>query len=268
MAGTNISNLGTGDGSSGKKASGMLMVAGVLYMWVRNANLNGEHCQVMKSTNRGQSWTNGFTFTEFGYLNFINFGKNYAGARDNYVYSVSHDNPSAYAASKDMVLMRAPKGSIMTKSAYEFFAGLDGNGNPQWSSNVSARQPVFTNQDGGSPRCARSGISYNAALGRYLWWQQYYNGTVDTRGSGGFGIYDAPEPWGPWTTVYFTTNWDVGPGDGASFPAKYMSADGKTCWLVYSGNDSFRLRKATFTAGPVDTTPPSIPTGLTATPVP
>ena len=24
---------------------------------------------------------------------------------------------------------------------------------------------------------------------------------MDTRFQGGFGIYDAPEPWGPWTTV-------------------------------------------------------------------
>ena len=62
---------------------------------------------------------------------------------------------------------------------------------------------------------------------------------------GGFGIYDAPEPWGPWTTVYFTEVWDVGPGETSSFPTKWMSGDGKTLYLVFSGEDSFSVRKAT-----------------------
>ena len=39
---------------------------------------------------------------------------------------------------------------------------------------------------------------------------------ADTRFEGGFGIYDAPEPWGPWTTVFFTEKWDVGPGETAN----------------------------------------------------
>jgi hypothetical protein len=34
------------DGSTGKKASSMLMVEGVLYMWVRNANSNWDGCQI------------------------------------------------------------------------------------------------------------------------------------------------------------------------------------------------------------------------------
>jgi hypothetical protein len=63
----------------------------------------------------------------------------------------------------------------------------------------------------------------------------------------GFGIYDAPEPGGPWTTAYFTEAWDVGPGETSCFPTKWMSADGKTLYLVFSGNDYFSLRKATIT---------------------
>jgi hypothetical protein len=27
-----------------------------------------------------------------------------------------------------------------------------------------------------------------------------------------------PEPWGPWRTVFFTNEWDVGPGETSSFP--------------------------------------------------
>jgi hypothetical protein len=66
----------------------------------------------------------------------------------------------------------------------------------------------------------------------------------DARFQGGFGIYDAPEPWGPWTTAYFTERWDVGPGETCSFPTKWMSADGKTLHLVFSGDDCFSVRRA------------------------
>jgi hypothetical protein len=75
-------------------------------------------------------------------------------------------------------------------------------------------------------------------------------GRLDTRTQGGLAIYDAPEPWGPWTTVFYTDQWDVGPGDSASFPSKWISADGKTLHLVFSGNDSFSVRQATLVIAP------------------
>ena len=254
QAGTNIRSAtgeDTGGGRSGKKCSGILMVNGTLYMWVRNANKSGLHCQLAWSTDHAKTWNWGFTFTEFGYCTFINYGKNYSGARDNYVYTVTHDSPDAYVSVDSFILMRVPKGQIKTRSAYEFFTGLDGNGNPKWSSSVSQRKPVFTNPG----RCNRSGISYNAGLGRYLWWQGHPG---DTRFSGGFGVFDAPEPWGPWTTVYYTTNWDVGPGETAHFPPKWMSANGKTVYLVFSGDDAFSVRKATLTTSSSSNAPPSV----------
>jgi CubicO group peptidase (beta-lactamase class C family) len=72
-----------------------------------------------------------------------------------------------------------------------------------------------------------------------------FNPGTDARFKGGFSIYDAPEPWGPWTTVYSTEDWDVGPGESSSFPTKWMSSDGKTIHLVFSGDDCFSVRKAT-----------------------
>jgi hypothetical protein len=99
-------------------------------------------------------------------------------------------------------------------------------------------------------RCYRSGISYNAGLKRYLWCQ-ILPFSKDKRGprfQGGFGIYEAPEPWGPWTTVYYNQQWDVGPGETSSFPAKWMSKDGRNCYLLFSGDDYFSVRKAVFMA--------------------
>jgi hypothetical protein len=234
----------TGDGASGKKASGMVMLDGVLYMWVRNADNNGNQSQLAWSADRAATWTwSSWKFAEFGYPTFINFGKNYAGARDAYVYAVSHDNPSAYNEADRFILMRVPAAQIKDKAAYEFFRGKDSAGNPLWTTDIAQRGAVFTH----AGRCRRSGISYNAPLRRYLWWQMVHEDGVDNRFSGGFGVYDAPEPWGPWTTVYFTRSWDVGPGETGSFPPKWMSADGKTIHLVFSGDDKFSVRQAALT---------------------
>ena len=83
-----------GDGAAGKKASGMLMVDGILYMWARNAG----NAQLAWSADHARSWTwSEWKFAEsFGAPTFLNFGKNYAGARDDYVYIYSFDSDSAY----------------------------------------------------------------------------------------------------------------------------------------------------------------------------
>ncbi len=159
-------------------------------------------------------------------------------ARDEYAYVYSHDQDSAYRPADRMVLARVKTKEMTERKAYEFFAGLDANGQPKWSADVAARTAVFEHPG----RCYRSGVTYNAALKRYLWVQIIPGGP--TRFVGGFGVYDAPEPWGPWSTVYFTKAWDVGPGETASMPTKWMSEDGRTIHMVFSGDDHFSVRQA------------------------
>jgi CubicO group peptidase (beta-lactamase class C family) len=236
-------------GKAGKKASGMLMVDRVLYLWARNAG----NAQLAWSEDHGKTWEWAdwkFT-TGFGCPTFLNFGKNYAGARDELVYVYSHDADSAYRPANRMVLARVPQGQIKERGAYEFFKGLDPNGRPIWTKAIAERGAVFAH----TGRCYRSGITYNAGLRRYLW-VQIFPGTEgkkdDTRFEGGFGVFDAPEPWGPWTTAFFTEKWDVGPGETASFPTKWMSADGKALHLVFSGDDHFAVRKARLAVSAVE----------------
>ncbi len=244
--GTNIrSSQGEtlGQGPAGKKASGILMVDGVLYLWVRNA----DNSQLAWSTDHGKSWTwSDWKFTtSFGCPTFLNFGRNYAGARDNYVYVYSLDSQTAYDPADRMVLARVPKDQIRQQTAYEFFAELDDDGNPKWTPEIESRGAVFRHPG----RCYRSGVTFNAGLGRYLWCQVHPESN-DSRGpryEGGFAIYEAPEPWGPWSTVYFSAAWDIGPGETCSFPTKWISDDGKTLYLVFSGDDFFSVRKATLT---------------------
>jgi ribosomal protein L7/L12 len=190
----------------------------------------------------------------------------------------SPDTDSAYHPSSDparqgMNLMRAPKERLRELSAWEYFVRLDGSGQPIWSADLNQRGLVF---ECPVTKCQRQQISYNPAIQRYLWWQQAYVTTEDTRQSGGFGIYEAPEPWGPWRTVYFTRDWRAqageGPGEGGSFPTKWMSQDGRTMYLAYSGNNGFTVRKATLTLrgspAPSPTPVPPAPVSPPATPTP
>ncbi|MEZ4708899.1 MAG: hypothetical protein R3A44_16945 [Caldilineaceae bacterium] len=232
-----------GAGAEGIKASGMLMVDGVLYMWARNVAARGQGCQLAWSTDHAENWQwSDWLFPDFGYCAFVNFGQNYAGARDAYVYMVTPDGPSAYIAYQNFVLTRVPKAQIGNRGAYEFFQFRDAQNNPIWTDDINQRGAVFTSV---GKKAGRSSITYNAALGRYIWWQGINESAADERFTGGFGIYDAPEPWGPWTTVYYTALWDYPPGVLGSFPTKWMSPDGRTMYLVSDANDSFALRRVT-----------------------
>jgi hypothetical protein len=137
-----------------------------------------------------------------------------------------------------MILARVPKDRLRERAAYEFFREPDAAGRPVWTRDVRERGAVFEHKG----RCYRSGISYNAPLERYLWVQILPG--KDTRFAGGLGIYDAPEPWGPWSTVFYAERWDVGPGETASFPTKWMSGDGRRVSLLFSGEDCFSVRGA------------------------
>ncbi|HEY1375859.1 MAG TPA: DUF4185 domain-containing protein, partial [Gemmataceae bacterium] len=225
-----------GDGPKGAKASGMLMVGGVLYAWVRNTG----NAQLAWSADHGRTWTwADWKLTDgFGCPTFLNFGPNYAGARDGFVYVYSHDADTAYQAADRVALARVPKDRIRDRAAYEFFKE-PGPAGPVWTPDIAARGGVFTNPG----KCYRVTVSYDAGLKRYLLCQA----GADRKVKAGFGVFDAPEPWGPWTTVTYAPEWDINPGETCSFPTKWMSADGRTLYLMFSGGDCFAVRKATLT---------------------
>ncbi|MGH9675013.1 MAG: serine hydrolase [Bryobacteraceae bacterium] len=220
-----------GDGARGEKTSGMLMAGGVLYMWVRNTG----NAQIAWSKDRGRTWRWGFRFEEsFGSPAFLNFGKNNGGARDSFVYVYSQDGSSAYESDDRLVLARVPRREITSKDAYEFFAGFDAAGRPHWTRRLDERAGVFSFPG----HCQRVDAVYHPGLRRYLLAVGYDH-------KGGWGLFDAPEPWGPWTTVFHTTDWGLGGTHGYRFPSKWL-LDG---WLVFSGvrpYDAFCVRKFTF----------------------
>ncbi len=119
-----------------------------------------------------------------------------------------------------------------------------------WTRDIGRRELILRNDR----ICYRASISYDAGLGRYLLVHPVATkvdrdkaNEPDTRFAGGLAIYDAPEPWGPWTTAFYTTDWDVGPGETCTFPTKWMNGDGRSIHLVFSGDDCFSVRQATLT---------------------
>ena len=233
--GTNLRSDGerTGGGAKSPKASGILMVGGVLYLWVRNV----ANAQLLWSQDRGSTWQWGFKMEAgFGSPAFLNFGRNYAGARDGFVYTYSQDGPSAYESDNGLVLARVAKDRIRERGAWEFYERVDAGGRPVWTADVTRRGAVFHYP----ANCQRVDGVYNAGIGRYLMALGYDH-------AGGWGLFDAPEPWGPWTTVLHR-QWDVAGTHGYRLPAKWISKDGLTMTLVFSGakpNDAFCTRTLT-----------------------
>jgi CubicO group peptidase (beta-lactamase class C family) len=219
----------SGDGRKGPKSSGMLMVDGLLYMWVRNTG----NAELWWSPDHATTWRQAFRFTEsFATPCFLNFGRNYAGARDNFVYAYSQDGPDAYQPDDQMILARAPKDRVRDRSAWEFYAG------DSWTQDIAACRPVLRFPR----RCERSDAVYNPGLKRYLLAVGYGH-------TGGWGIFDASEPWGPWSIAFHTESWGLPfATHGYRLPAKWISPDGRTMWLVFTGlktYDAFCVRKMT-----------------------
>src|ERR1019366_47667 len=114
--GVNVRSDGerTGGGAGSPKVSGILMVDGVLSLWVRNVG----NAQLLWSLDRGKTWQWGFKMdTAFGSPAFLNFGRNYAGARDGFVYTYSQDGPFAYESDSSLLLARVAKGRIRVRGA-------------------------------------------------------------------------------------------------------------------------------------------------------
>jgi len=236
-----------GDGLAGPKASGMVAIDGVLYMWVRNTG----NATLVSSADGGVNWEGGFRMeTSFGCPAFLNFGRDYAGAAsrssasalcDGYVYTYSPDGPSAYEPYDSLVLARVPKELMRERQAYEFLRGLDERGLPKWTPEVAERGAGFAYPG----HCQRPDAVYHPGLGRYLLALGYNH-------HGGWGIYEAPEPWGPWSVVFHTEGWGLGNTHGYRLPAKWIGEDNRTLWLVFSGRtydgvmyDAFCLRRLT-----------------------
>jgi hypothetical protein len=268
-----VFKVGKETGGYGGKSVGILAVDGELYLLRAGTDSNSssfQRTELFKSTDKGKSWSttgvkwvnNDFTGSDgFFSPSFLQFGKDYAGARDEFVYiyapeetaSVDDDAWNVQVPGK-ISLIRVPKVSMTDKNTYEYFTDLDVNGDALWTAEINSRAPVFEDPVNG---VMRTSVSYNAGLGRYLLITQQVSRFRNSDFH--IGVYEAPEPWGPWHTVLFENAELVGPGLNTgvktvfwNFSNKWLSPDGKNFVMVYTGPgpDEWGTVKGAFMTAP------------------
>jgi len=239
------------------KTTGIAFVDGVLYATV---NLeDGPWPEVNHvlawSKDKGATWTRSNWLFEkgpghFQPAKFVSFGKDYTGLPAplaGYVYICGPKQAPDRVSDKDLYLARVPRNKLTEHTAYEFYRSSSPNGN-LWVADFGRAQPIFTDLNGVTPGT----IVYVDELKRFLL-------TCFHAGPGQLGVFDAPNPWGPWTTVAYLDDWggmgSEGEGLTCGFPQKWTSADGLTLWSVFSvygeggkrginAHDKFNLIKA------------------------
>ena len=239
-----------GWGGDGPKPCGMICVDGVLYLAFQNMlrmrkpaygllSQHGSDAQIVYSTNHGGYWapslgnitTPMFPGHKFGGPTFINFGQNNAQARDGYVYAVSGDQ---WDNGSNLRLGRVPQAEIMRREAWEYVCAFTAAGEPAWGYDLDEAIPVLSQHR----MLGLPDMVYLAGIERYLLltWRLHADFSPDDGTD--LLLYEAPEPWGPFTLVYHEEYWE-----GQAFnpycprlPLKWLEGDGLTGWLQFSGS--------------------------------
>jgi hypothetical protein len=229
------------------KGTGIVCIGGVFYMWVGGPDSRPiDHTHLAVSHDHSKTWTlSDWKWTMYEGLfagAFLNFGRDFAGARDRFVYSyftrieMPPDQPRSWIhETPGMVdLARVPQDRLLDRSAYEWFAGLTDDGTPKWISDLAARRPVFTDPNGIKivSVCRAPGIN------RYL---LVYNPRDN---AGHFGLFEAVEPWGPWKQIAYLQGQSLfmppEPNNRVSvfhFAPKWWSVDGREFTLIFNTGD-------------------------------
>ncbi|MFZ1006988.1 MAG: hypothetical protein WAN65_09135, partial [Candidatus Sulfotelmatobacter sp.] len=209
---------------------------------------------------------------------FADFGAGIPSA-DGYIYAYGVANTSYFwngygstTGANVTYLVRVPSSQITTESAYQFYSGLDFNGNPIWTTNINQIRPVFVDN---TPSQTYSGTNYtfpmlmnigkpvyDAPLKRYI---AVAEGAKESQ----VAFYEAPNLWGPWSVIYYTNinvanggtggwgNLGAGTWNGSTYVdmdtlghnivGAWTSADGKTLQIVFS-SDGLAPTNSSFSA--------------------
>ncbi|QGJ68815.1 Hypothetical protein PBC10988_4780 [Planctomycetales bacterium 10988] len=242
LQGTDV--WGDGPGHGFAKPEALVALDDTLHMfWTRGDSINDlDDTATAESRDGGHSWTYGndkaFPQAPAGFRvrGICQFGPGYQDSLDRFVYVYFGFNRQS-----DLFLGRVPSEHLFSSEQYEWFTGLaEDNVRATWSKSIKDRQPVFHDPNG---YIWHIGVSYNSGLKRFLLTKPHYCPGDDRKtplvrdsGVASFGLFDAPTPWGPWTTVHYQDNFKDGLVKFSYFiPTKLISQDGREFWLAWSG---------------------------------
>ncbi len=253
----------------GGKVGDLICVGGVLY--AQGGLWTGDNCHCDDPTLRrddnpkertlawsrdlGKSWQIAPWHTPADLGSSLQFGPDYAGAADpEHVYL--YYQPDVLKDATRIYLRRVRitdlTGDPQQPGHFEYFAGTTPAGGALWSAREGDAVAVFNDPQVPRGVYAVAAAVYDAPLGRYLL-AAWHDAPL-----GRLGFFEAPTPWGPWATLAYYEDWGgfnetAGEGTGLSLPTKWMSADGRTLWVAFSGEnrgadnefDSLNLIRAT-----------------------
>lgn len=274
------------------KSSAVLSVDGVLYWAVSCFNYGDDGvfnrqrygpAWIITSKDNGITWNLSATPTDMfpGRLaapRFVQYGQDYAGAPDDwvYVYFPGTSSGSAFFENNDQMLLgRVNKHRILDRSAYQFFNGVQLDGADTWTSDSTIAEPVWS-----FPLMTSvQQVNYHAGAGRYIfanWAWISYDGyprpdhTEDEKNSRTghqrtqLLLVEAPTPWGPFSVFYRDDDWSASDGSvGGYTPVIPPAWVGKNdFWLVFTqccgnprpplNNYNFNAQHVTFQIGDVE----------------
>ena len=245
------------------KGCGLLCVDGTLYHFLRyqvspgRLGRPGEQrrqvaAALIWSRDHGRTWEGDTAYTPdspdaagmsfffrepdraFNSPTFLQAGQDYALAPDEFVYVYS-PRQDLRRRNDHLDLARVPRRHVAERDAYAFFVGFDTGDRPRWTRDVTQRAPVFA-----FPGYAGAGdVVYWPAVRRYvlaqcLSWEPRAPGAQPSR----LALFDAPHPWGPWTTVGQVAPWGSGTDGDLRYdprlPARWIAPDGASAILVFS----------------------------------
>jgi hypothetical protein len=244
----------------GKGHGAPISIGGVLYVWVTpGAGAQGyERFTLYRSRNKGCAWTRlevAFVRSRdrISYGSFVQFGRDNTSARDAYVYTVATEvtNTTSLAIVQRpgrVMLVRVPLTAIEDRGAYEFFAGLDSSGEPQWSTSPASRRAIYEDSNGVGPFPQ---MTWVPGLDRMVYTNQHGTGSGNRAGQSLLTMAEAPNPWGPWHVFHRARffpqiertvfQWNFAP--------KWFRNSGRDFTLIFSGtasNDSWNTIDGTF----------------------
>jgi hypothetical protein len=187
----------------------------------------------------GETGLNGYP-VKIGSPHFVDFGKNMQYSPDGKAYMVAHGADihdkmprfwnSSWITGDQIYLLRVTPSveNINDITKWEFYAGKDQQGNAIWTSNFKDIRPLLEwNNNMG---CVT--ITYNAPLKKYLMCVTDGGNTCSKMNT---YLLESNSLTGQWKIITYMKDF----GEQAYFvniPSKFISSDGQTMWLMYSGN--------------------------------
>ncbi len=189
----------------------------------------------------GETGKNGYP-VKIGAPHFVDFGKNMEFSPDGKAYLVAHGSDTSdtkwrfwntsWITGDQIYLLRVTPSpdNINDGSKYEFYGGKDENGEPIWTKNFNQIKPLLEwNNNMG---CVT--VTYNAPLKKYIMCVtdgRFTNSPMNTY------MLESDNLTGDWKLITYMKYFGE-QGYFVNIPSKFISNDGLSFWLLYSGNYS------------------------------